>query len=155
MTVTFDEIMKASFKILLLSAAVIFFSCDKQILFIDDNQIFTINCTECTSEEPVFANLEINLERAYEGGILINVYEGNLEDSVLYIKFTGTGASVTPRVILNKQYTVTATYIISGKKYIVVDSAMPRVKYDKKHCNDPCYFVYDNILDLRLKNSIG
>jgi len=58
-------------------------------------------------------------------------------------------------VSLNKKYTVTATYQIDGDTYIAVDSAFPRVKYTKEQCEDPCYFVYDRIVDLRIKYLAG
>jgi hypothetical protein len=54
-------------------------------------------------------------------------------------------------VPINKKYTATATYYKSDIKYVAVDSATPRVKYDKNQCDDPCYFVYDRVVDLRLK----
>jgi hypothetical protein len=54
-------------------------------------------------------------------------------------------------VTLNKKYTLTATYNIQDNTYVVVDSATPRVRFDKDKCDDPCYLVYDKKLDLSLK----
>jgi hypothetical protein len=53
-------------------------------------------------------------------------------------------------VTLNKKYTATAMYYYADNNYVVVDSAFPKVKYEKDQCNDPCYFVYDRVVNLRL-----
>jgi len=83
--------------------------------------------------------------------VQINVYEGNIDDSVLYSSFKTSGTQTTIPVTLNKKYTVTATYYISDNYYIAVDSATPRVRFEKTQCDDPCYYVYDKKIDLRLK----
>lgn len=120
------------------------FSCEEQGLFVD--------CNHCDAEEPLKTDLEIKLDINYYGfTTLIKVYEGNLEDSVLYNSYTPSKKSTTISVFINKKYTVTAIYYIPGVYYIAVDSATPRVKYEKEQCNDPCYFVYDRVVNLRVK----
>ncbi len=131
-------------KILFLSIFVILFSCEKQGLI--------VNCSECTTEEPVKTDLQIKVDPGYSGyNTFIQVYEGNLEDSVLYSSFHTSSTSTTIPVTLNKKYTVTATYYIPDDYYITVDSATPRVRYAEEQCKDPCYFVYDRDIDIRLK----
>jgi len=131
-------------KILFLIILVISFSCEEQGLF--------VKCPACTAEEPLKTNLEIKIEPSLYGiATLIKVYEGNLEDSVLYSSYSSSGTSTTIPVTINKKYTVTATYYKPGNYYIAVDSATPRVRYNKEQCDDPCYFVYDRVVDLRLK----
>jgi len=122
----------------------IFFSCEEQGLF--------VKCPDCTAEEPETAELEINFDvGVYTIPFPIKIYEGNLEDSILYKTLAGGGTRTTTKVPLNKKYTVTATYYIAGSYYVTVDSAYPRVTYTKDQCDDPCFFVYDRIVDLRLK----
>jgi len=121
------------------------FSCEEQGWF--------VKCSECESNEPEKASLEIKLK--YTGAIvLINIYEGALEDKVLYFSGGTTGTDYRIPVPLNKEYTATATYLLDNTEYIAVDSAFPRVKYTEDQCDDPCYFVYDKILDLRLKYTV-
>jgi hypothetical protein len=123
---------------------VFFFSCEKQGLI--------VKCSDCTIDEPIDAQLDIKLEPGYQGSIVLKIYEGNLEDSIIYYTYvTGSPNPTSLTVTLNKKYTVTSTYYSSGKKYIAVDSATPRVTYNKDQCDDPCYFVYDRKIDLRLK----
>jgi hypothetical protein len=96
------------------------------------------------------ATLKISLSAA-ESAALIIVYEGELEDSVIYQSAFSGGTYYNFQVKMNKTYTVTAKYQIDGNTYIAVDTATPRVKYTKDQCEEPCYFVYDRKLDLRLK----
>jgi hypothetical protein len=83
--------------------------------------------------------------------VLINVYQGNLEDSILYNSVSVSTTSTIINVTLNKKYTVTATYHLGDNYYTAIDSATPRVRYEKDLCDNPCYFVYDKTIDLRLK----
>ncbi|MCJ7446107.1 MAG: hypothetical protein MUO72_00265 [Bacteroidales bacterium] len=120
------------------------FSCEEQGLF--------VNCNDCLAVEPLGTDLEIKIDINFMGmPTLIKVYEGNLEDSVLYCSINGSGESETIPVLLNKNYTVTANYNIPPHNYIAVDSATPRVRYVKEKCSDPCYFVYDKVVHLRIK----
>jgi hypothetical protein len=136
--------MRIIIKLCLFLILVICFSCEEQGLF--------VKCPDCTAEEPIETNLEIKIDLNFYGNItLIKVYEGNLEDSVLYSSYQSPGKVTTIPVTINKKYTVTATYYIQGDYFIAVDSATPRVKYDKEQCDNPCYFVYDRICNLRLK----
>jgi hypothetical protein len=136
--------MNRVIKIAWLFILVIFFSCEKQGLF--------VKCSECTSDEPVEADLEVKVDITdKEPSVLISIYEGDLEDSVLYVSYNAIKAISYTSVKLNKQYTVTASYFRSGIKYVAVDSATPRVRYDKNQCDNPCYFVYDDVVNVKLK----
>jgi hypothetical protein len=131
-------------KIAWLFIIVLFFSCEKQGLF--------VKCSDCTTDEPVLADLQVKVDITdMEPAVLVNIYEGNLEDSILYVSYTAIRANSYTSVNINKQYTATATYLRSGIKYIAIDSALPRVRYDKNQCDNPCYFVYDDVVNLRLK----
>jgi hypothetical protein len=127
----------------LLLICVLVFSCEEQGTF--------ANCDDCTSEEPFTATLEFTLDNTQYTRGKIYVYEGNIEDSILYATLSSSGASLSIMVSINKQYSATTTYFITDKSYIVVDSATPRVRYTESQCEEPCYYVYDRKLDLRLK----
>ena len=124
---------------------VLIFSCEELGSFI-------VNCGDCTAEEPIKANLEIRVQPIYNSTILIKIFEGNLEDSVLYGMYTTNSTMLSQWVPLNKKYTVTATYHYEGTTYIAVDSTTPHVKFVEEQCKEPCYFVYNRKIDLRLKS---
>jgi len=130
-------------RILFLAFLIILFSCEEQGIF--------ISCDDCLTDEPVTTELEIHLNGDVYQSAVINIYEGNLEDSILIHTVEFSSSKYTRGVGINRKYTVTATYQISGKIYIAVDSATPRVKYSKEQCDNPCYWVYDRILDVELK----
>jgi hypothetical protein len=135
--------MRKVLRILLFLVLVIPSSCE--------DQSFIVQCSDCTTDEPVTAKLEATLEPDFYLEALVQIWEGNLEDSILMGTYNSFSKTFTQDVTVNKKYTITATYYISDDKYVAVDSATPRVKYEKSQCNDPCYFVYDRKCDLRLK----
>ncbi len=119
------------------------FSCEKPLF---------VKCSDCVGEEPLTADLVLSLDTKDPSvWTIINIYEGNIEDSVLYKSFEASGSETTTTVALNKHYTVTATYFISGRFYVAVDAAIPKTEYNKDQCDNPCYFVYDNKVNLKLK----
>ena len=129
--------------LLFLAAA---FSCEEQGWFAD--------CNDCSPTEPANEYLIIKFTKAQPVAIL-NIYEGELEDGVLISTVSPGSDTYTIAVRLNKKYTATATYDIDGKTYTAVDSAFPRTKYTETQCNDPCWYVYDNELDLRIKYMVN
>jgi hypothetical protein len=71
--------------------------------------------------------------------------------AILYGSYSPSGTQAMIPVTINKKYTLTATYYIPGNYYITVNSVTPMVRYEKAQCDNPCYYVYDRIVDLRLK----
>ena len=137
--------MKQIIRVIFLLILAVFLSCEKQG--------YIVNCSDCTTVEPSKTDLEIKLDNSYYlNSVKIDVYEGNLEDNVLYNSLSASVKNTTISVTINKMYTVTATYYISNNYYIAVDSATPGVKYEKNQCNNPCYFIYDRKIDLRIKH---
>ena len=135
--------MKVIRLILFLFMAILF-SCEEVVL---------VDCNKCTREEPADADLSIKLSDTYNTSRIsdINIYEGDLEDNILFGTTSAYSKGITYKVPLNKKYTVTVTYYLSSGTYTAVDSALPRVKYDKDQCDNPCYYVYDNSINLKLK----
>jgi hypothetical protein len=139
------RVMKSFFRMFFLVLIVICFSCEDKGWFTD--------CSNCTSNEPEKAILSIKLKET-ESLVVINVYEGELQDSVLYGSAVYGGAEYNYTVGLNKKYTVTAIYNIEGNTYTAIDSATPKVRYTETECEEACYFVYDRVVDLRLKYTV-
>ena len=111
-----------------------------------------VNCSDCTAAEPYEATLKCKIDADSKDGILVQFWEGKLEDSILVYSTRVFSSSVfNKEVHLNRYYTITATYIIDKKTYIAVDSAFPKVKRTESKCDDACYYVYGNEVSLRLK----
>jgi hypothetical protein len=134
-------------KLFLLAVLVVCFSCEEKGWFAD--------CDNCTPDEPSVTDLIIKLGDA-DKPVIINIYEGELEDSLIYniIEVHNNISEYKTSVSVNKRYTITATYEFDGITYIAVDSALPSVKYSEDQCEEACYFVYDKEVDLRLKYTV-
>jgi hypothetical protein len=118
------------------------FSCGEKFII--------VKCPDCHPVEPTTAHILIKLEGS--NNAIIRIYEGNLEDNVLLVSFGSSWSDAEYDVKLNRKYTFTAEYHDSnGNVYIAVDSILPRVKYDKTQCDEPCYYVYDKTVNLRIK----
>jgi len=122
------------------------------LLFSCEDSKYNTDCNDCLEDEPDQTTLVAELDDPGVSGVLIILYEGRIEDNVVYDS-TGVyySGSYEKRVSLNRMYTITATYIINNKMYTVVNSTTPRVKYTETLCEEPCYFVYDRKMDLKLK----
>jgi hypothetical protein len=127
---------------------VLLFSCDKPGLF--------VSCSDCKEEDPVEVLIEAKID-PYEltnHSCEISIFEGNLEDNILISKYTSDTSPVIIKVHINKKYTIMAEYYRYGTFYTAFDSATPRVRYEKDLCEKPCYLVYDNKVDLRIKYTL-
>jgi hypothetical protein len=128
-----------------------------QLLLSCDKKLFNVNCDDCLSKEPAEVKLIITSD-SYKDGMYrepeIRVYEGNIEDSILVNSKIAPDNPTYISVYINKKYTVTATYYyFHSKSYIVVDTVIPRVDYESDKCDNPCYFVKNNKVNLTLKYS--
>ncbi|HEX2969005.1 MAG TPA: hypothetical protein VHO46_07845 [Bacteroidales bacterium] len=129
---------------ILFIAIVVCFSCENEPVF--------IKCDDCESAEPKEAEITIKLYNNPEtSDTEVSIYEGNLEDSILFKSIDHSGIELRVKVPVNKRYTLTANYVLKGKRYIVVDSVFPRISFVKDQCDEPCYYVYDNNANLKLK----
>jgi len=81
----------------------------------------------------------------------VTIYEGAIEDSLILNRFGTELAYMTIDAMLYKNYTVTLNFKIGGKDYIAVDAVCPKVRHDESSCDQPCYYIYDNVADLRLR----
>lgn len=116
--------------------------------------IESVDCGECYTEAPVEATIYVKINEKYiiGAGILIEIYGGDYEDKILIDSFTLRYPSETPiKLPINKRYTFTAKYSVEGKSYITFDETTLSVKFSSDECEDSCYFVYGDTVDLRLK----
>ncbi|MDQ1296781.1 MAG: hypothetical protein QG611_760 [Bacteroidota bacterium] len=126
-------------------ALIFCFSCE-------DVEPLIINCFECYADEPDQAEIEIKLEELLNPEpAIVKIYEGNLEENLLKQTISTNSGSINQKVALNRIYTITATYYVNGSYYTAVNSLNPRIKYEEAQCEEPCYYVYDRIVNLKLK----
>jgi hypothetical protein len=137
-------------KIRILAGTFLFISL--MIVFSCRDFLTIVNCSDCTSDEPPTAKVVMNFSPNYYN-INVNIYDGNLEDSILYWSISSSSTQLSTSLPLNKTYSISAQYnTVGGSTYFVINSITPRVRYVTDQCNEPCYVVYDNTVNLRLKN---
>ena len=137
-------------RIRLLSGAVIFLSI--VILFSCEDLKHLVDCSKCKTDEPSTADIRVKVSTGFYDPVVINIYEGFLEDSILFKSVITTSPGVTINLPLNKTYTISAGYMTTaGHSYNVINSLTPRVRYVADQCNEPCYMIYDDVINLKLK----
>jgi hypothetical protein len=125
------------------------------ILLISCEEGFITDCRDCNPDPVTNATLVIYIKGAdyFPSNPLFTLYEGAVEDSVILMQYYVQGSSTYPtyNALLYKDYTATLEFTLDGQQYVTVDAACPQVRYEETACDEPCYYVYDNILDLRLR----
>lgn len=137
-------LMMKIFRVMFILIIALCFSCEEEP--------FIVDCGECKSKEPTEATITIHLyDNPNNSSTDVVVYEGYLEDNIIYTVVSTLTDYAEVVVPVNKRYTITAIYPLASGTYIAVDSVLPRVKFDDQQCENPCYYVYDNTANLRLK----
>lgn len=115
-------------------------------------EIYTVDCSQCLAIEPTTCTLKIKFG-AVPGSFIpydVTIYRGKIEEGVVLYNVE-TITSVYYEVALNSLYTVTVSVMKNGKEYIAVDATRPRVDYITEACEEPCYYIVNNTLDLTIK----
>lgn len=83
----------------------------------------------------------------------LTLYEGAVEDGIILAEYSIDDhfLSFSYDALLYKDYTATLEFTLDGRKYITTAGACPQLGYDDTSCEEPCWFVYNNTLDLRLR----
>ena len=113
--------MKGFLKIFFLVLLAILFSCEEKGWFTE--------CSDCTSTEPEKANLIVKLG-VTSSQVVINIYEGELEDGILYYSVTPMSSVYKIPVGLNKTFTATATYITSSPTNSSIINRLPASQFN-------------------------
>ena len=113
---------------------------------------YIVDCDKCELIEPITCTLRIELGEVLGSNTLydVTIYRGKIEDGVVIYNVT-SHTSVNYTVGLNSEYTVTASVVINGKEYTAVDSTRPRVDVITNSCEETCYWVVNNTVNLKIK----
>lgn len=116
---------------------------------------YLTDCSECNPDRQqtkalmrvLVGPIPVNINQ------IVTIYEGAIEDSIIIVRYSYGDLYLDRRVavVLYKDYTATSEFTYNGKKYILTAAASPKLRYDENTCDNPCYYVYDNVLDLRLR----
>jgi len=133
-------------RLFFITSVVLIFSCEEKGILPD--------CDDCSQNEPYEAYIEAKLDFNVNGTTRVQIFEGNLEDNLLYGSWDATNSTVFLRHMpLNRKYTLKAIYFSASANntFIATDAITPRVRIEKFRCKDPCYIVYDRIANLKIR----
>lgn len=84
---------------------------------------------------------------------VVTLYDGAVEDGVVIKKYIieDVYSYLEEDAVYYKNYSATLEFYINGQKYITTAGACPQSGYDRSSCQEPCYFIYGNVLDLRIR----
>jgi hypothetical protein len=122
------------------------------ILSCDENFVI-VKCSECLESEPMDARVTLEVLNLGDYTIKLTIFEGDVEDNIIFDSYINPVDLTEYYLPVNKKYTFQAEYTDrNGVKYIAVNSVFPRVKLELEQCSvSPCYYVYDNKLNMKLK----
>jgi hypothetical protein len=127
-------------------ALLLLFSCEKGGM---------TDCSKCDTSESYLVQLMIYIRNSDYVPLdpSVTIYEGAIEDSIVLdrIIVNESYTYVTYDAILYKDYSASVEFTLDGRKYVSVGAASPKVRYDETTCDQPCYYVYDNVIDLSLR----
>lgn len=113
------------------------------------------DCGECYPDGIETATLIISYRSPdyFPVNPIVKLYEGAVVDGIILAEFSieNPNSYITYSAVLYKDYTATLEFTLDGRRYITTAGACPQVGYDDTSCDEPCWFVYNNILDLRLR----
>jgi hypothetical protein len=137
-------------KIVLILAAVVsvltaFTSCDSISLS-------PVDCSECYTDEPKYGEIELKLTINPENPeVFITLYEEEFnEANAIFSEVIQTSTTLLT-LRTNKEYVVKAEYLKDGRSYHVINRANLKTKRDYETCSDPCYYIINKSVDLRIK----
>lgn len=121
-------------------------SCDEKVYTGD------VDCDECYTEKPQQADLIIDLTISNRfGNVVVNVYEGEVEDNQLVLTDTVDYTPFYAYVKVDKKYAVRAEYRKGIETLYVVDGTKLKVMSVSDACEDACYVIEGEAINATIK----
>lgn len=121
------------------------YSCEDSTLFVDCD-----SCYKSISEE-VSIELKVTIDDE-NNFVPITLYKGNIDNGEIILTDTSySNTYYTQALEIGENYSAIAKYSHGGRVIYAVDGRELRKKYIKNSCNEPCYILQGDVLDLRLK----
>ena len=112
----------------------------------------SVDCAECYRDIPRYSNVTIKVLIDDETtAVPIEVYKGTFDSkSFLFTEIT-TSNILYLKLENEVEYTLIAQYNRNGRPHSVANRVYMKIKEDYESCNQPCYYVTGDNVDLRLK----
>jgi hypothetical protein len=110
-----------------------------------------VNCSDCYTNKPDSADIKMSFTINSENPkVPLVVYKGKVEQGIVEWVDTTNKESLYLYVKLDQYYSVVATYKSGFRTIYAVDGDKITTRYVTDACNDNCYIVTNNKLDIRL-----
>ena len=111
-----------------------------------------VKCSDCYPVEPDSADFKILFTINGENPrVPMVLYRGKAEDKVIDWIDTSNNEALYLRVKTGVYYSVVANYKAGSKIIYAVDGDKIDIQNESDYCNQTCYIVTNNELDIRLK----
>ncbi len=112
-----------------------------------------IDCEYCFQEMSEFVDLTLmfNNEKS-DSVIAFTIYSGFAFESEVYMEGVTNNHKEYVEVRPDQLYTVVAEYYVDGNLYYVINDCKVKTEYFKSACDKPCYYVYEEVCMLKLKD---
>lgn len=136
--------------IVLLSVCLVFISC-KEKLFTAD-----VNCSDCYTPKPdsAYLTMKFTISDEYKEVPFV-LYRGDFEDNQVDWIDTARTASKDIWVRTDQKYSVKAKYKKGDKTLFAVDGGKVRVLLVTDACDQECYVIKDETLNLEIRDLFG
>jgi hypothetical protein len=125
-----------------------------------DQKVFTgsVECSECYQEKPdkYFLSVYLTFNDSITE-IPLKLCKGNIEDGDVLGYDTARANNDRPflffeDVYIDRDYSMSAEYRFTGKTLYVVDGTHPNAKLVTNVCDQQCWVVDDNAMELEIKD---
>jgi hypothetical protein len=112
----------------------------------------SVDCYKCFRDMPKYSNVKIKVLIDDEiTAVPIDVYKGTF-DNKNFMFTEVTSSNILYLKLENEvEYTLIAKYNRNGRPHYVVNRVYMKIKEDYESCNQPCFYVTGDEVDLRLK----
>ena len=122
------------------------------LLLACSDKLMIVPCGECVTDEPTSTDIKIRIESDNYSAVTLKVYRGPIEDNILLDSIVTSALEFSYKADINTHYTFSAEYKDqNGRTIIAIDSAYPRVRFETQQCDNDCYYIYDNKVNLRIR----
>jgi hypothetical protein len=111
-----------------------------------------VKCSDCYPIEPDSADFKIFFTINNENlRVPMVLYKGKVEDNMIDWIDTSSTETLYLRVKTGVYYSVVAKYKEGDKTIYAVDGDKLKILNEADYCNETCYIISNNELDVRLK----
>jgi len=113
----------------------------------------SVDCDNCYSQKPQNADIVVRLTiNDSQQAVPIVIYKGKIDGDIVLSVDTAYSNLYYYYAQIGTEYSVSAKYERGDSTIIAVGATTMKTRLTAEACEDACYYIKDNIIDLRLVN---